>query len=316
MITVICPTYNEENYIGKVLEFFVNSMPKEKEFIIIDGGSEDNTREIVKKWSERNENIHLLENPEKYVPFALNIGIRSSNGDPIIRLDAHTEYAPNYFEKIIETFSSSGADIVGGGMNAVGKSNFQKAVAFATSTQFGVGDSKIHQESYRGDSDHVYLGAWRRKLFDDIGYFDEKLKRNQDDEFHYRARSLGKRIYLNPDIKSYYYPRDSVSKLSKQYFQYGLFKPLVIKKIRSEAKIRHLVPSLFTIYIFFTPLIFLSNYYLVPLIVYLLLDLYFSLKSKLNAKIVIFSIFIYPTIHLSYGFGFLFGLLKSKAQKL
>lgn len=310
MITVICPTYNEENYIDKVLEFFVKAIPKEKELLIIDGGSSDNTIKIVKQWSELNDNIHLLENPDQYVPYALNIGIKSSNGDPVIRLDSHSKYDDNYFEKIIETFNTTGADIVGGAMNAIGESNFQKAVAFATRTKFGVGDSKIHQESYRGESDHVYLGAWRRKLFDEIGYFDERLKRNQDDEFHYRARSSGKKIYLNPDIKSYYYPRNSISRLIKQYFQYGLFKPMVLRKIRSEIKVRHLIPSLFTIYILFSAVSFVRIYYLVPLFVYVLTDLYFSVQAKTNAKVMAYSFIVYPIIHLSYGFGFLLGLLK------
>jgi glycosyltransferase involved in cell wall biosynthesis len=315
MITVICPSYNEESYIVKVLEFFVKAIPEEKELLVIDGGSKDNTIKIVKHWSELNDNIHLLQNPHKFVPHALNIGIMSSNGDPIIRLDAHTEYEYNYFEKIIETFRTTGADIVGGAMNAVGKTNFQKAVALATSTRFGVGDSKIHQFSYRGESDHVYLGAWRRKLFDEIGFFDERLKRNQDDEFHYRARSLGKKIYLNPDIKSYYYPRDSISKLIKQYFQYGIFKPIILRKIKSEAKLRHLIPSLFTLYILLLPLSIISIYYSIPLIVYILIDLYYSLGIKTNIKIMFYSIYVYPLIHLSYGFGFLLGLSKLGAQK-
>ncbi|NNG26305.1 MAG: glycosyltransferase, partial [Ignavibacteriaceae bacterium] len=193
MITAICPTYNESNYIEKVLKFFINAIPKDKELFIIDGGSNDGTKEIVNKWAEKYSNVHLLDNPNKFVPFALNIGISKSKGDPIIRLDAHTEYEDDYFIQIINTFEKSGSDIVGGPMRAIGKTAFQRAVAYCTSTSFGIGGSKIHQPEYEGESDHVYLGAWQRKLFKDVGLFDERLKRNQDDEFHYRARSLGKR---------------------------------------------------------------------------------------------------------------------------
>ncbi len=311
MITVLCPTYNEAEYIEKVLKFFINAKPPDKELLIVDGGSNDGTKDIVKDWTNKYSNIRLLENENKYVPFALNIGIKNSNGDPIIRLDAHTEYAEDYFEQLIKTFDETGADIVGGPMNAVGKTNFQIAVAHATSTVFGVGDSKIHKGQYEGESDHVYLGAWRRKLFDEIGYFDERLKRNQDDEFHYRARSLGKRIHLNPKIKSYYYPRSSLSKLIRQYFQYGLFKPAVLRKIKSEIKLRHLIPSLFSIYVLSLPLAFLSKFYLLPLFAYILIDIYFSIWAKRNIKIVFNSLLIYPVLHLSYGFGFLTGLFKA-----
>jgi len=314
LITILCPTYNEADYIESVLRFFVKSSPSEKQLFIIDGGSTDDTKIIVNEWANKYKNIFLLNNPDKYVPFSLNIGIKNSNGDPIIRLDAHTEYAEDYFEQIIKTFNETGADIVGGPMNAVGKTNFQIAVAQATSNVFGVGDSKIHKGKYEGESDHVYLGAWRRKLFDEIGYFDERLKRNQDDELHYRARSLGKRIYLNPEIKSYYYPRGSLSKLLNQYFQYGLFKPMVLRKIKSEIKFRHLIPSLFCIYVILFPLAFLSKFYFVPLFVYMLVDIYFSLRAKSNIKIFITSLFIYPALHLSYGLGFLIGLFKAGAR--
>jgi glycosyltransferase involved in cell wall biosynthesis len=314
MITILCPTYNEENHISEILRFFVESSPSEKELLVIDGGSTDKTVSIVMEWYQKYDNIKLLNNPFKYVPYALNIGIKNSDGDPIIRLDAHTEYAEDYFEQIIKTFNETGADIVGGPMNAVGKTNFQAAVAQATSNVFGVGDSKIHKGKYKGESDHVYLGAWRRRLFNEIGYFDERLKRNQDDEFHYRARSLGKKIYLNPEIKSFYYPRNSIKKLIKQYFQYGLFKPVVLGKIKSEIKLRHLIPSLFTIYILLLPLAFLSKFYLLPLFVYIFIDIYFSIRAKCNIKIVINSSLIYPVLHLSYGFGFLTGLFRAAVR--
>ncbi len=314
MITVICPLLNEEEYIESVLKFFINAPPEEKELLLIDGGSTDRTVSTIMEWCDKYDNIKLLHNPVKYVPFALNIGIKNSSGDPIIRLDAHTEYAEDYFEQIIKTFNETGADIVGGPMNAVGKTNFQIAVAQATGTVFGVGNSKIHKGKYEGESDHVYLGAWRRKLFDEIGYFDERLKRNQDDEFHYRARSLGKKIYLNPEIKSYYYPRSSLSKLIKQYFQYGLFKPVVLSKIKSEIKLRHLIPSLFSIYILSLSLAFFSKFYFLPLFAYIFMDIYFSARAKSNVKIVIISLLIYPVLHLSYGTGFLIGLFKTGAR--
>ena len=310
MITVICPTYNEKEFIEQIIRFFLNAKPDDKELLIVDGGSADGTREIVKEWASKYSSIKLIDNPDKYVPFALNKAIRMSLGNPIIRLDAHTEFAHDYFERIIETFNIIGADIVGGPMRAVGKSNFQKAVAYATGTVFGVGDSKIHRENYAGESDHVYLGAWQRKLFEKIGFFDERLKRNQDDEFHYRARSLGKKIYLNPDIKSFYYPRDSIKKLVSQYYQYGLFKPLVLKKIKSEIKLRHLIPSIFCIYIIGLPLSYLSLLYLLPLFVYIFLDFYFSIRKRGKITIIVLLLIIYPAIHISYGWGFITGLLK------
>lgn len=311
MITVVCPTYNEEEHIENVLNFFVKAKPDEKELIIVDGGSQDKTLDIVKSWADKYPNIKLYNNPNKYVPYALNIAIKNSSGDPIIRLDAHTKYSNDYFEKVLETFQKTNADIVGGPMIKKGITDFQKAAAYVTSSPFGIGDSKIHQQNYNGYSDHVYLGSWKRSLFDEIGYFDERLHRNQDDEFHYRAKSLGKKIYLSSDIKSEYIPRKNFKSIIRQYFQYGLYKPIVLKKIRSEIKLRHLIPLLFLIYIFFIPILIFYHWTLIfPLILYLLLNVIFSLRNKDKIKIKLVTFLLFPLIHLSYGLGFLFGLTK------
>ena len=311
-ITVLCPVYNEEEHIEKVLDFFVKAQPQNKELLVIDGGSTDKTVSIVEKWMSEHSTIRLLHNPQQYVPYALNMGIKNSTGNPIIRIDAHTLYNEDYFTQILKTFETTKADIVGGPMRAIGKTNFQKAVGICSSTSFGVGNSQFHDPEKEGYVDSVYLGSWQRKVFDEVGLFDTQMKRNQDDEFHYRAKSMGKRIYLNPQIKSWYYPRNSMSKLFSQYFQYGLYKPLVIKKVSSEVKLRHLIPSLFVSYLLFIPLLYLAIGYMAysPLALYLIFDMFFSVKNTENVSIATLNSIVYPTMHISYGLGFIVGITK------
>lgn len=311
MISLLCPVYNEEKFIGNIVDFFENSHPTEKELIFIDGGSTDNTIKLIKSFASKNSHIRLLKNKNKYVSFALNIGIVNCKGDPIIRLDAHSAYRYDYCVNILKAFSESKADIVGGPMRKKGSSAMQKAIAHCTSNIFGIGDSKIHNLDYSGFSDHVYLGAWNRSLFEEIGYFDENLIRNQDDEFHYRANYQGKKIYLSSDIYSEYSPRDSFSKLFMQYFQYGLFKPYVLNKIRTGIKIRHLIPSLFVLYIIALTLFFKQTSLFSILFIYILLTVFFGFKSKFPTKIKLYSIIIYPIIHLAYGSGFIIGSIFS-----
>lgn len=292
------------------MRFFNNSAPDEKELLIIDGGSKDRTKEIVKYWQRQNDNIFLLDNPDKYVPNALNLGIKHSSGDPIIRLDAHSEYDQDYIKQILDTFNNTDSDIAGGPMRPIGKTKFQMAVAIATMNKFGIGGSKIHNIKYTGYSDHVYLGAWKRSLFSEVGYFDTRFKRNQDDEFDYRAKSIGKKIYLSSAIKSYYHPRRNILLLIKQYFQYGLFKPMVLMKIPSEMKFRHIIPACFILYLIclipgWKFLLFFS-----PLIFYILLLIRFSFFNSEKISIKLFLLIIYPAIHISYGSGFIVGLLK------
>lgn len=307
LVTVICPVYNEQAYIRNILDFFIQAKPENKELIIIDGGSKDSTVSIVEEYQRKHPNIRLLHNPNKYVPFALNAAIDASVGDPVIRLDAHTDYENDYFEAILRCFAKSGADIVGGPMRAAGTTSFQQAVAYATSTPLGVGDSGFHDETKEGFTESVYLGAWRRSIFEKTGLFDTDMLRNQDDEFHYRASSKGFQIYLDPNIRSRYYPRKTLRSLSKQYYQYGYFKPLVLKKVSSGLKIRHLIPSGFVLYLLSLPVSVWQPLWLLPGAIYLLLILLFALRSgiSLSARLALFV--IYPALHLSYGTGFLQG---------
>lgn len=308
MISVICPTYNEANSIRDIIEFFIRSKHLEKELLIIDGNSTDNTRAIVKEYLIKNNNIYLIDNPEKYVSFAMNRGIQAAKGDIIVRLDAHSIYSADYFENILDTFEYTKADIVGGPYLTYYRNDFQKAVAKAISNSFGIGNSKAHDPNYKGYVDSVPYGAFKKRIFDEIGLFDEQLIRNQDDEFNYRANSMGKKVFLNPAIKFWYCPRHSFWGLFKQYFQYGYYKPLVLKKVKSGIKLRHLIPALFVLYVLSLPLIKNNNFKYIPLIIYLPALIFNSLITQGNIKVKILSLLVYPTIHLSYGLGFLIGL--------
>ena len=284
-LSVICPCFNEEAYIHGLLDFFVTAPPTDKELFLVDGGSTDRTREIIAEYQQQNTNIHLLDNPQKIVPFALNKAIPLCNASTIVRLDAHTKYAEDYFQKVMETFEKVDADIVGGPTRTACKAPFQCAVAHAICTPFGVGNSQVHNVTYEGYSDSVTFGSWKKSIFDEVGYFDERLVRNQDDEFHYRAKSKGKKIYQNPDIKLWYYPRSNAKGLFKQYYQYGLFKPMVLKKVNSEVKLRHLIPSGFLLYFISLPIAYWWPVWLIPLILYLILDVIFAFRAKGSLKV-------------------------------
>lgn len=319
-ISVVCPVFNEEKYIKSILDFFASAPPEHKELFIIDGGSIDNTKQIYEHWIAENPKyaIHWLDNPQKYVSFALNKAIPLCKGDIIVRLDAHTSYANDYFIKILETFDNTGADIVGGPMRATGNTPLQMAVAHSTSSIFGIGDSSFHDENHRGFVDSVYLGAWKSDIFTEIGMFDEELIRNQDDEFHYRAIDRGKKIYLNPEIKSNYYPRNNFRSLFSQYHQYGYYKPLVLKKVKSGIRIRHLIPSFFVLYIATVLLMSAIGHssllIFAPLLLYIFLDLFFSIINRLPFTSRMLSILVYPTLHIAYGTGFISGIINTPTR--
>ena len=317
MITVICPVYNESAYISSVLDFFTKALPYDKELILIDGNSTDDTCAIIKDYQLQHNNIHLLHNPDRYVPFALNKAIVAAKGDIIVRLDAHTDYSPDYFQQITDTFQKTNADIVGGPMRIAAGNSVQNAIGYATSTVFGIGNSSFHFENFEGYTDSVYLGAWKRKIFEKTGLFDTTFKRNQDDEFHYRAKSLGFSVYQDPLIKLYYHPRKNLSLLFKQYYQYGMYKPLVLRKVKSALNFRHIIPSLFVIYLVTLPIFLLSGliFWIFPLLLYILCALGFALSSKQTLQEISIIPVVYFTLHIAYGSGFIAGLSLKPASK-
>lgn len=309
--SIICPLRNEIKHIPSLITFLLSIDHKPNEIFMVDGDSDDGTTEFLKQKSKEYEFLKLLINKNQTVPYALNLAIPLCTGEIIIRIDAHSEYDKNYFTSILKTFENTDASIVGGAMRIANGTPFQNAVGKATSTAFGVGNSSFHFENYEGYTDSVYLGAWRKEIFIKTGLFDTKFKRNQDDEFHYRAKSLGYKIYQSRSIISYYYPRDTPIKLSKQYFQYGLYKPMVLKKIKSEVKIRHLVPSLFTLYIISLPvfIVYFKLFAIAPLVIYSVLMIKNATKSS-STKEMILTALCFPIIHLSYGSGFIIGITK------
>lgn len=323
MISVICPTYNEEKFIKQCIEsLLLQDYPKEDlEIIFIDGRSTDKTRDIISSYSESHPFIHLIDNPMKIVPYALNEGIKASKGDIIIRIDGHEEYPTNYISTLSQKLIELNADNVGCLFKTLpcGPSAKEIAIAEALSSSFGMGNSyyRIGCDSIK-EVDTVPFGCYRRSVFDRFGLFDTDLIRNQDDEFNGRITKGGGKIYLIPNIIIKYYARDKIRKVRKMFYQYGLFKPLVNKKLGSPTTVRQFIPLFFVIGLLAgAALSFLHQAlaiaYAFTMLAYFALALAFTAKSykmHKNIKLFIFQPLIYFTIHSSYGFGYLVGIFK------
>lgn len=319
-VSVIIPVRNEAGHINEVLnavliqDYGVSHM----EIIVADGISADNTREIIQDFIGRHQQmqIHVLNNPGRIVPTGINIAFGYSNGDIIIRVDGHTIIAPDYVRQCVEALQLAHADNVGGKMNAIGSTFFGKAVALATSTPFGIGGGRFHYSDDEEWVDTVYMGAWPRRVFDEIGLFDEELVRNQDDEFNYRLRAAGGKILLSPKIKSEYTVRSAPGALWRQYFQYGYWKVRVLQKHPLQMGPRQFVPPLFVLALLASLGVALSaNFHLLAPIIPLLYgaaNLFASLwtASQRGWKYLWLLPVVFAILHLSYGTGFLVGLVK------
>ena len=218
IVSIVMPVYNEERYIEScIASLLQQDFPKETDGVdFVDGGSSDDTVPIIKHYMNKHpELIKLYDNPNKTVPYAMNIGIKASVGKYIIRLDAHSEYAKDYISKCVYYLENTDADNVGGVVETKGKGYMGKAIALMLSSKFGVGNSQFRTNGKGGYVDTVPFGAFRREVFEKYGLYNEKLTRNQDNELNYRIRKNGGKIYMAKDIKVTYYCRDTIKGIAK-----------------------------------------------------------------------------------------------------
>ncbi|HEV2989373.1 MAG TPA: glycosyltransferase family 2 protein, partial [Candidatus Angelobacter sp.] len=215
------------------------------EAIIADGMSDDGTHEILGDYSLRYPQLRVIENPGRIVSTGLNAAIRAARGEIIIRMDAHTCYAPSYCWHCVATLEHTGADNVGGPARTQAAGLRARAFAAAFHSRFSTGGARFHDDCYEGWVDTVPYGCWRKQTLVRLGLFDESLVRNQDDELNLRLLRAGGKIWQSPEIASWYSPRATLSGVFRQYFQYGFWKFAVIRKHRTPSSWRHIVPAVF-----------------------------------------------------------------------
>jgi succinoglycan biosynthesis protein ExoA len=248
-VSIVVPCRNEVKYIARCLSSLLSQERPNGDFeiLIADGMSDDGTRLILEQFVRDREEVRVIDNVGRIVSTGLNAAIRCARGRFILRIDAHTEYAPDYVCQSIAVLEETGADAVGGPWVARGMSSAERAIAAAFQSRFCAGGARVHDPKYEGAIDAVYLGCWRRELFAQVGMFDEDLVRNQDDEFSLRLIRLGRKLWQSPRIRSWYTPRGSLRAVFRQYAQYGYWKVRVIQKHKIPASPRHLAPASFAL---------------------------------------------------------------------
>jgi len=248
-VTVIMPIRNEGPFIERSLDaVLAQDYPAELvQVLVADGRSTDNTRDVVrdKALAHPERRIELVDNPGGIVPTGFNAALASADGKVIVRVDGHMIVEPDYVSECVAALARSGADCVGGRMHKVGHGSVGEAIALATSSPFGVGNSRFHYAQGESWVDHVNVGAWPRSVFDWVGSFDPEFVRNQDDEFSYRLRAAGGRILFTERIRYRYYNRASLRGLFSQYRQYGTWKVRVLQEHPRQMSARQFVPPAF-----------------------------------------------------------------------
>jgi succinoglycan biosynthesis protein ExoA len=321
-VTVIMPIRNEASHIARSLgAVLAQDYPHEcLEVLIADGMSTDGTRELIAELATRQLDIavRVIDNPGRIVSTGLNAALAQAKGEVIIRVDGHCEVAADFVRENIRILAEHPeAWSVGGPIIHKAQSPTGQAIAVAMSHWLTVGNARHRFAHYEGFAEGAQFPAFRRWVFDKIGHFDEKLVRNQDDEFNFRINTAGGKIFISPRVKYVYFVRDSIAKVFKQYFQYGFWRVAVIKKHRRPTTPRQIVPPLFYLVVVLLLLVGLFQHqwwlalalpsiYVTSLILFGMMFI-----PKLGLNVAWRLPLIIAAIHAGYAWGFLYGLWAS-----
>ncbi len=315
VVTVAIPCFNEEPHIEACLDdVFAQDYPADRlEVLVGDGMSADRTREILESIAARRPGrLRVIDNPRRLQAAAMNAMIAEARGEVVIRMDVHARYAPDYVRQCVAVLDETGADNVGGAQRAIAQSWFQRALCAALESPLGVGGSAYRDPSNEGFVDTVFLGAFRRTIFDKVGRYDPNAITNEDSELNQRILDAGGKIFLSRRIVVHYYPRDSFRALARQYFKYGKGRARTLLKHRSFPTPRPAGPFLLVVG-GITLLVVPSLRRLAPIA----FGLYgaaavfeairVSRRHGWSVAPVVAAIF--PVLHVSHGVGFATGLV-------
>ena len=307
-VSVVLPVLNEELHLANAVQSILSQdYAGTLEIILALGPSKDKTNEIAERLALADKRILLLNNPSGRTAAGLNLALNKSSNPVIVRVDAHAEIQRNYISLAIEVMKSSGAVNVGGIMGAQGVSSFEKAVARAMRSPFGVGASRFHTGGDSGYVDTVYLGVFLRAAVIAVGGFDERFIRAQDWELNFRLRQAGGKIFFDPRLHVTYRPRSTVKALAKQYFEYGRWRRVVSRRHKGTINYRYLAPpfSLVAALASIVLAVTLNNLFIIPAAIY---GIFLILASLLIGKGIIERILlpiVLFTMQMSWGLGFL-----------
>ena len=327
-VSIIVPCYNEQSTIRLLLEALCEqTYPRtEMEVIVADGLSTDGTRDVIRAFQKDvpDLSVRVVENPNRYIPSALNRAIEASRGEIIVRIDGHSKPYPDYVENCIAAHQAGLGDNVGGiwEIRPGADTWIAKSIAVAAAHPLGVGDALYRHAKQAAEVDTVPFGSFRRTLIERVGFFDESLLTNEDYEFNARIRKSGGKIWLDPTIRSVYFARSTIWQLIRQYWRYGFWKWRMLRRYPDTLRLRQALPPLFVLSL--VSLIVLSVFSsFAGILLAAELILYFSIMLLAGLRAAFrhektYLILGLPlgifAMHIAWGSGFLWSILESNVK--
>lgn len=327
-VSYIMPVLNEAKYIERsVTTVLAQDYPGEKEIILALGPCTDGTDKIAEALNRANAAIRIVHNPGRDIPIGLNLAIEASMHPIVVRVDAHSELAADYTQQAVATLIRTGAVNVGGLMDARGETPFQQAVAYAYTSRVGIGGASYHVGAKEGPAESAYLGVFRRDALRAVGGFDESIRRGEDWELNLRLREAGGTVLFTPKLRVTYWPRTTWNKLVRQFYATGGWRGELFRRLGRRNSLRYFVPPALVIAIgtaVVALIVQLSTFGLLPTwidivlavlelptVVYVLGVLATGLLARgLSTKARACLVAVLPTMHVSWGLGFIGGVLR------
>ncbi|WP_051008072.1 glycosyltransferase family 2 protein [Microbacterium yannicii] len=321
------PVLNERAYLRRAVEtVLAQQVDGPSELILALGPSTDGTSELARELAAAETRIALVDNPAADIPVGLNLAIRAGRYPTIVRVDAHSELEPDYTRRALSALDRVGAANVGGVMRAEGRTPFQRAVARAYNSPIGLGGGAYHGGTQEGEAESAYLGVMRRSVLDEVGLFDESIRRGEDWELNLRIRRAGYRVWFDPTLAVTYWPRESWVRLARQFSATGRWRGELVRRFGRGNSLRFFAPPLLVLTLLLAVVVgvvqatgVLHDWWAVaasvvylPIIAYALLVVVVALGpgGGRGWRDKLWTAGVLPTMHLSWGWGFVVGLVR------
>ncbi len=313
--SLILPILNEERYIEEcVRSLLKQDYPQEElEILLVDGGSSDGTMEILHMLAEElPDMIQVLENPKRIQAAAMNLGANAAKGEYLLRIDVHAEYPPNYISTCIHLLETTEAVNTGCSCRTDARTKTGKTIAKLLTSSFAVGGASFRVGAESGYMETVPFGTFRKSYYQELGGFDERLVRNEDNEINYRIRKRGGKIYMTNDIQVTYFCRETVGALAKQAAANGKWTIIASRLCPGSMSLKYFVPFVFVLSLIGMPLLALLHplfglMFAAELLLYLVLSLLSAGKKAKGFRELLFLTALFPIFHIAYGLGSISG---------
>ncbi|MCR2827822.1 glycosyltransferase family 2 protein, partial [Microbacterium sp. zg.Y909] len=327
-VTFVMPVLNERAYLERavrtVLEQDLAGRPVE--LVLALGPSSDGTTELARRLAAADPRIVLVDNPAADIPVGLNLAIRAGRYPTIVRVDAHSELTGDYTRRALETLERVRAANVGGIMRADGRTPFQRAVARAYNSPIGLGGGAYHSGGTEGPAESAYLGVMRRAVLEEVGMFDESVRRGEDWELNLRIRRAGYRVWFDPELAVTYWPRESWTRLVRQFFATGKWRGELVRRYGRRNSLRYFAPPGLVVLVVLALLLAVlqatgvvtgwaslaASVLYLPIIAYaiLVVGVAAGRGGGKGWRDKLWTLAVLPTMHLSWGTGFIGGVLR------